>query len=268
MLRHDPRIFGGPALFHLGQFRLANHIVEALPELARDAARLADPIADDAHRLWQVLRPDHDKRHDRDQQELARIDVEHGRRRLSGDADQRCSSRMRLPSRSNAGSAVFCASMRAAGLAAASSSSAMPFLKFFTPLATSPIRFENRPATEQQDRDDGEDEQMDRAEAAHGISPRMPNYLVALIVLCHLQSFLQCKIDGVEQPAARRSSMPGRSRRLESPKCARKPGVVANISGRPAPRGDPRGAPSPPPSARRACPWRSVRRGSLRSRRA
>ena len=74
---HDALILLAPALFHLLELGLADHILDAGCEVPGHPARSSDPITYGAHDLGQVLRPDKHERQDRDDDELSRIDAEH-----------------------------------------------------------------------------------------------------------------------------------------------------------------------------------------------
>src|SRR5258708_28977064 len=74
---HDALIFLAPAFFHLFEFGLANHVLDARREMPRHAAHSADPIADRTHHLWQLLWSNEDERENRDDRELRGIKPEH-----------------------------------------------------------------------------------------------------------------------------------------------------------------------------------------------
>src|SRR5581483_10520400 len=95
----------------------------------------AHVLADGAQQRRQVLRPDDDQRHDAEDQELAGGEVEHlapcdlpPPPALSASAPARCSTGFGLST-----------ALGGSSFLAGSSSSAMPFLKLFMPLATSPM---------------------------------------------------------------------------------------------------------------------------------
>ena len=74
---HDPLILLAPLLLHFLELGLADHILDPGGEMARHAAHPADPIADRAHDLGQLLGADEDQREDRDDRELGGIEAEH-----------------------------------------------------------------------------------------------------------------------------------------------------------------------------------------------
>ena len=74
---HDAIILLAPFLLHFLELGLADHILDAGREVARHAAHPADPIADRAHNLGQVLRADEDQRENRDNDEFGGINAEH-----------------------------------------------------------------------------------------------------------------------------------------------------------------------------------------------
>src|SRR5690606_30170117 len=123
------------------QLGLARHVFERALELARHGASLGDPLPQGTRQARQVLRADDDQRHQHDDGHLGPADVEH---------------RWLLPATAIA--QLFAASSRwltvasplrgvtsAAMASFSSSSSFRPVLKFFTPLATSPITFGSLP---------------------------------------------------------------------------------------------------------------------------
>src|SRR5437764_7144649 len=77
MEAHDAVIFLTPALFHLLELGLANHILDARGEVPRHAAHAADPIADRPHDPRQFLWANEDECEDRDDRELGGIEPEH-----------------------------------------------------------------------------------------------------------------------------------------------------------------------------------------------
>ena len=133
------------------------------------AAGAADPMADRAHHPRQILRADHHQGDERDDQELAGIDAEHGAPSAGGA--------LRLGGRRSGVAPVgACAAAGGAGvgrrrrgaravdpaLAACGARlprpRLMPFLKLFMPLATSPIMSEKRALAEQQQDDEPHDD--------------------------------------------------------------------------------------------------------------
>src|SRR5262249_28793073 len=66
-------------LLDVGHLGFAHGLAELVLELARHAANLAGPLADGAQHHRQILRLDEDEHGERDQQQLARAEVEHGR---------------------------------------------------------------------------------------------------------------------------------------------------------------------------------------------
>src|SRR5439155_14103614 len=113
-------------------------------EMASNAARAPDPIADGTHDARQVLGADDKQGNDRNDQQVGGINTKHFRALDVvggyGSADQTS----RLSSTRSAGDSSFFSSVRRRD-AADSSSSAIPFLKLLIPFATSPIMSENRP---------------------------------------------------------------------------------------------------------------------------
>src|SRR3546814_1217192 len=93
MFAHDALILFLPALFHFLEFGLAHHRVETRAELARDTARAPDPMADETHRLRQILGADDDDRDDRDQQQFGGRDIEHSASLASPRPDRRAGGR-------------------------------------------------------------------------------------------------------------------------------------------------------------------------------
>lgn len=77
MLGHDAGILLRPLLLQLGQLRLPDHGIEPRAELARHRTRLAEPFAHEAHRLGQILGPDHEQRHNGDDHEFGRVEIKH-----------------------------------------------------------------------------------------------------------------------------------------------------------------------------------------------
>src|SRR5947209_1641032 len=77
MEAHDTLIFLAPALLHLFELGLANHVLDARREMPRHSADPADPIADRPHDPRQFLRANEDEREDRDDRELRGIKPEH-----------------------------------------------------------------------------------------------------------------------------------------------------------------------------------------------
>src|SRR3546814_12485309 len=108
------------------------------------AARLADPFADEAHRLGQVLGTDDDQGHHDDEQQLGGRDVEHASASPPRtDIGQRRSVSA-VGVGDGAASGVRCPSI-CRGAGAAASSSALPFLELLMPLATSTVIADKRP---------------------------------------------------------------------------------------------------------------------------
>ena len=72
-----------PDLFQLladvVELGLADHLIDAALEFARQGARLAYPETGDAQRLRQVLRPDEDERHDPDQHQFRPAEIKEHR---------------------------------------------------------------------------------------------------------------------------------------------------------------------------------------------
>src|SRR5207253_11318712 len=66
-------------LAHLIELGLADHLVDAALELAREGARLANPEPGNAQGARQVLRPDYDERDDPDQHQFRPADVKQHR---------------------------------------------------------------------------------------------------------------------------------------------------------------------------------------------
>src|SRR5262249_3947768 len=66
-------------LLDVGHLGFAHGLAELILELARHATDLAGPLPDGAQHRGQVLRLDENERGERDQQKLARAEVEHGR---------------------------------------------------------------------------------------------------------------------------------------------------------------------------------------------
>src|SRR3546814_8430518 len=112
--------------------------------MARHAARLADPFADETHRLGQVLGADDHQGHHDNEQQLGGRDIEHASTSPPRtDSDQR-----RSVSAVGVGDGVTSGARWPSiclGATGGVSSSTMPFLKLLMPLATSPIMSENRP---------------------------------------------------------------------------------------------------------------------------
>lgn len=75
MLAHDALVIRLPLLLHFLELDLADHRVNARAEMARDALGLADDLTQLVERARQVLRADHDDRHDDDHQQFGRSDV-------------------------------------------------------------------------------------------------------------------------------------------------------------------------------------------------
>src|SRR5690606_9676867 len=136
---------GAPDLLDLAldliELRLARHVLERALELPGHRPALGDPLPHGSRHARQVLGPDDDQRHQEDDRHLGPADVEHDELAASIQLLLAVSSRFR-PAWATSGSAA----SEVRTFLSSSSSSRMPALKFFTPLATSPITFGSLPA--------------------------------------------------------------------------------------------------------------------------